>query len=28
LAVEFYQEVNSNYYLFSQGNAMRVAKIF
>ena len=28
LAVEFYQEVNSNYYLFSQGNAMKVAKIF
>jgi hypothetical protein len=28
LAVEFYQEVNSNYYLFSQGNAMNVAKIF
>lgn len=28
LAVEFYQEVNSNYYLFAQGNAMKVAKIF
>ena len=28
VAVEFYQEVNSNYYLFAQGNAMKVAKIF
>lgn len=28
LAVEFYQEVNSNFYLFAQGNAMKVAKIF
>lgn len=28
LAVEFYQQVNSNYYLFAQGNAMKVAKIF
>lgn len=28
MAVEFYQEVNSNYYLFAQGNAMKVAKIF
>ncbi len=28
LAVEFYQQVNSNYYLFAQGNAMKVTKIF
>ncbi|MDM1043153.1 hypothetical protein ACTS9T_15095 [Empedobacter falsenii] len=28
LAVEFYQEVNGNYYLFAQGNAMKVVKIF
>lgn len=28
LAVEFYQEVNSNYYLFAQGNSMKVAKVF
>jgi hypothetical protein len=28
LAVEFYQQVNSNYYLFAQGNSMKVTKIF
>lgn len=28
ISVEFYQEVNSNYYIFAQGNTMKVAKIF
>ena len=28
LGIEFYQEVNANYYLFNGGNAMRIEKIF
>ena len=28
IAVEFYQEVNGNFYLLSQGNAMKVNQIF
>lgn len=28
VGVEFFQEVNSNYYVFAQGNAMKVAEIF
>lgn len=28
VGVEFYQEVNSNYYVFSQGNAMKIVDIF
>lgn len=28
LAIEFYQEVNGNYYQFAQGNAMKVVQIF
>jgi len=28
LAIEFYQEVNGNYYQFSQGNAMKVAAVY
>ena len=28
VGVEFYQEVNSNYYIFNQGNAMKIVDIF
>jgi len=28
VGVEFYQEVNSNYYVFNQGNAMKIVDIF
>ncbi len=28
VGVEFYQEVNSNYYVFAQGNAMKIVDIF
>lgn len=28
LGIEFYQEVNGSHYLFSQGNAMKIVKIF
>ncbi|MEZ5001436.1 MAG: hypothetical protein R2730_00250 [Chitinophagales bacterium] len=28
IGIEFYQEVNSNYYVFAQGNAMKISEIF
>jgi hypothetical protein len=28
VGIEFYQEVNSNYYVFNQGNAMKIKQIF
>ena len=28
VGIEFYQEVNSNYYIFNQGNAMKIVDIF
>ena len=28
LHIEFYQEVNSNYYVFAQGNAMKISELF
>ena len=28
IGVEFYQEVNANYYVFAQGNAMKISEIF
>ena len=28
VGIEFYQEVNGNYYKFNQGNAMKIKQIF
>lgn len=28
IGIEFYQEVNSNYYVFAQGNAMKITEVF
>ena len=28
IGIEFFQEVNSNYYVFAQGNAMKISKLF
>ena len=28
IGIEFYQEVNSQYYVFAQGNAMKITEIF
>jgi len=28
VGIEFYQEVNSNYYVFAQGNAMKISEVF
>ena len=28
VGVEFYQQVNSNYYVFAQGNAMKISELF
>jgi len=28
IGIEFYQEVNANYYVFAQGNAMKISEIF
>ncbi len=28
LGIEFYQEVGSNYYVFAQGNALKISEIF
>jgi hypothetical protein len=28
VGIEFYQEVNGNYYVFNQGNAMKIKQIF
>ncbi len=28
VGIEFYQEVNTNYYIFNQGNAMKIKQIF
>jgi hypothetical protein len=28
VGIEFYQEVNATYYVFNQGNAMKIKQIF